>query len=111
MLSFALSGQSYTPEARGATREQLAAAGVTEAKVRGPLIDLEVHILVRAPDKRSARTRLKVVRGVFEDCAGPFNRLVARRPLRRRTYVRAVAARHVPGRGPDSRRASRKPSR
>ena len=93
MLSFALSGQSYTPEARGATREQLAAAGVTEAKVRGHLIDLEVHILVRAPDKRSARARLKVARGVFEDCAGPFNRLVARRPLRRRAYVRAVEAR------------------
>ncbi len=93
MLSFALSGEKYEPQARGATREQLAAAGVTEAKVRGHLVDLEVHLLVRGPDKRSARDRLKVVRAVFEDCAGPFNRLVARRPLRRRAHVRTVAAR------------------
>ena len=93
MLSFALSGQNYEPQTRGATREQLAAAAATEAKVRGHLIDLEVHLLVRAPDKRSARTRLKAVQGVFEDCVGPFNQLVARRPWRRRAYVRAVAER------------------
>ena len=91
MLSFALSGDSQTPEARGATREQLAAATAAEAKVRGHLIDLEVHILVRGPDKRSAGDRLKVVLAVFEDCVGPFNQLVARRPRRRRAYVRTVA--------------------
>ena len=91
MLSFLLSGQSHTPTERGATREQLAGAGVAEAKVRDRLIDLEVHILVGAPDKRRARARLKLVRAVFEDCAGPFNRLVARRPWRRRAHIRAVA--------------------
>ena len=64
---------------------------MAEAKVRGPLIDLEVHILVWGPDKRSARDRFEVVRDLFEDCAGPFNRLVARRPWRRRAYLRAVA--------------------
>ena len=91
MLSFALSGQNNEPQTRGATREQLAAATAAEAKVRGHLIDLEVQLLVRGPDKRSARARLKAVRRVFEDCAGPFNRLVARRPWRRRAYVRTVA--------------------
>ena len=55
MLSFALSGQNYEPQTRGATREQLAAATAAEAKVRGHLIDLEVQILVRGPDKRSGR--------------------------------------------------------
>ncbi|MCY4115239.1 MAG: hypothetical protein OXG33_15090 [Chloroflexi bacterium] len=91
MLAFLLSGASHTPTERGATREQLAGAGVAEAKVRDRLIDLEVHVIVGARDRRSARARLKLVRAVFEDCAGPFNRLVARRPWRRRAHVRAVA--------------------
>ena len=95
MLAFLLSGDSHTPTERGATREQLAGAGVAEAKIRGPLIDLEVHILVWGPDKRSARDRFEVVRDLFEDCAGPFNRLVARRPWRRRAHLRAVAEHQV----------------
>lgn len=91
MLAFLLSGDSHTPTERGATREQLAGAGAAEAKVRDRLIDLEVHIVVGAPDRRRAHARLKLVRAVFEDCAGPFNRLVARRPWRRRAHLRAVA--------------------
>ena len=65
MLSFLLSGQSHTPTERGATREQLAGAGAAEAKVRGHLIDLEVHIFAGALDKRRARARLKLIRAVF----------------------------------------------
>ena len=92
MLAFLVSGDTHTPSERGATREQLAGSGVAEAKVRGPLIDLEVHILVWGPDKRSVRDRFEVVRDLFEDCAGPFNRLVVRRPWRRQAHIRTVAA-------------------
>ena len=57
-VTFGLTGQSYIPSSRGVTRERLAEAGAAETKVRGHLVVLQVHVLVRAPDRRCARQRL-----------------------------------------------------
>lgn len=92
VLSFALAGQSYQPRSPRVTRERLAEAGAAEAKLRGSLVVLEVHVLVRASDRRRARARLRVVAAVFDRWAGPFNWLEVRRPWRRRTYIRSVEA-------------------
>lgn len=100
VLAFALAGQSYRPRSPEVTRERLAEAGAAEAKVRGPLVVLEVHLLVRARDRRRARTRLNKSAAVFNHGAGPFNRLKLRRPMRRASYLRAIrAARPWPGAG------------
>ncbi|MDE2903046.1 MAG: hypothetical protein OXP73_08445 [Chloroflexota bacterium] len=92
MLTFGLTGQSYRPGARDVTRERLAEAGAAEAKVRGHLVVLEIHLLVRAADRRRARDRLRLAASVFDRCAGPFNWLKLQRPWRRRAYAHAVTA-------------------
>ncbi len=91
-VSFGLTGQSYIPSSRGVTRERLAEAGAAETKVRGHLVVLQVHVLVRAPDRRRARQRLTRAAAVFDRCAGPFNWLKLRRPWRRRMYIRTIEA-------------------
>ncbi len=88
MLAFGLTGQAHASRPRGVTRESTAAAGVAEAKARSRLVDLQLQILVRAPDKRRARDRLAVAVAAFDPLAGPFNWLVMRRPWRRRAFAR-----------------------
>lgn len=92
VLAFVFAGQSYQATSTHVSRERLAEAGAAEAKLRGPLVALEVHVLVRASDRRRARARLRAVAAVFARCAGPFNWLEVRRPWRRRTYIRTVEA-------------------
>ncbi|MDE0002954.1 MAG: hypothetical protein OXQ29_09695 [Rhodospirillaceae bacterium] len=90
VLAFGLTGQSYSPSPRGLTRERLAEAGAAESKLKEHLVVLEVHIIVRAPNRRRARERLALVTAVFDRCAGPFNWLTLRRPWRQRAYARAI---------------------
>ncbi len=92
MLAFALAGQSHHPRSHRVSRERLAEAGAAEAKVRGQLVVLEVHLLVRARNRRRACRRLRQSAAVFNRGAGPFNRLVLRRPIRRGSFVRTVRA-------------------
>ncbi len=100
LLAFALAGQSYRPTSHAATRERLAEAGAAEAKVRGILVMLEVHVLVQTRGRRRSRTRLRQSAAVFNHGAGPFNRLELRCPMRRASYLRTIrAGRPWPGAG------------
>ena len=90
LLAFAVAAQSYRPRSHQVTRQRLAEAGAAEAKVRGPLVALELHLLVRARNRRRARKRLRQAAAAFSHGAGPFNRLVLRRPQRRGSYVRTI---------------------
>ncbi len=92
LLAFALVGQSYGARAPHVTRERLAEASAAEAKVRGQLVVLEVHLLVRARNGRRARKRLRQSAAVFTHGAGPFNRLELRRPMRRGSYIQTIRA-------------------
>ena len=89
-LAFALAGQSYCPRPRDVTRERLVKAGADEAKVRGPHVVLEVHVLVRARNRRRSRRRLRRSAAVLDHGAGPFNRLELRCPMRRGSYLRTI---------------------
>ncbi len=92
MLAFALAGQSYRSRAPHVSRERLAEASAAEAKVRGQLLVLEIHLLVRARNRRRARQRLRQSAAVFTQGAGPFNRLKLRRPMRRGSYIQTIRA-------------------
>lgn len=92
MLAFALAGQSFRARAPHVTRERLAEASAAEAKVRGQLVVLEIHLLVLARNRRRARQRLRQSAAVFAHGAGPFNRLELRRPMRRGSYIQTIRA-------------------